>query len=80
MYLLKITTGRHNKPKSLSLAVLFPGYKSKVFAHWFSGVLRCPQGKCTQYVHMGHESVFESDLFILVKKGKVIATQIKENQ
>ena len=32
-----------------------------LFADWFSGVLRVPQGELIQYVHMGVGSVFERE-------------------
>jgi hypothetical protein len=50
---------------------LFPGYKT-VFAHWFTGELRCPQGDLVEYVHMGYGSSYEYELFIEFKQGILI--------
>ena len=34
-----------------SLATIFPGFPDRVFAHWYSGTIRLPQGKQLEYVH-----------------------------
>ena len=36
-----------------TLETVFPGYPDRVFAHWYSGTLRIPEGKQLEYVHMG---------------------------
>jgi len=36
-----------------SLETIFPGFPDRVFAHWYSGTIRLPQGKQLEYVHMG---------------------------
>jgi hypothetical protein len=51
---------------------LFPGYPDGVFAHWFTGELRCPRGALLRYVHGGFFSIYEEDLFIDVMRGVVI--------
>ena len=43
-----------------------------LFADWFSGTLRVPQGKMLQYIHMGFESIYESELLIEVEQGLII--------
>lgn len=43
-----------------------------VKATWFSGKLRIPFGKMTEYVHEGYASHFEKELIITVNKGSVI--------
>ncbi|HLM02269.1 MAG TPA: hypothetical protein VK400_14555 [Pyrinomonadaceae bacterium] len=56
------------------------GYaQNKVFADWFSGELRIPDGKQLQYVHMGYGSVYERDILISVKQGKIIEKKIIDN-
>lgn len=79
LFLLKITTRFQNEAELLSLNDLFPGYEDKVFAHWFSGVLRCSQGECIKYVHMGYQSIYEADLFIQIRRGIVIAKEVIKN-
>ncbi|OYU75618.1 MAG: hypothetical protein CFE32_13595 [Alphaproteobacteria bacterium PA3] len=34
-----------------NLETIFPNATGPVFAHWFSGVLRIPQGEVLEYVH-----------------------------
>lgn len=43
-----------------------------IFASWYSGVIRVPQGKLLQYVHMGYESIYESELMLLLSKGVLV--------
>ena len=54
------------------LETLFPGHPNRVFAHWFSGTLRIPQGRRLKYVHMGWASTFERDLFLDLNHGVVV--------
>ena len=52
----------------MSIDVIFPNQK-KVFAEWFTGEIKIPQGKMLHYEHMGYMSIFEKDLFLEFKKG-----------
>jgi hypothetical protein len=54
-----------------TLGDLFPDSPDRVFAHWYSGTLRVPQGKEIGYVHAGFGSIHESMLCITVCKGIV---------
>lgn len=63
-----------------NLGTVFPGYPDRVFAHWYTGMLRIPQGKILKYVHMGHQSTFEHDLLIDVERGVVVSTRVRENK
>ena len=62
-----------------NLETLFLNATGPVFAHWFSGVLRVPQGEMLQYVHGGYESIFEKDLFLEFEAGLLISRHIKAN-
>jgi hypothetical protein len=42
-----------------------------VFAHWYCGTIRAPQGKLLKYEHGGYASEYERDLLIRVRKGIV---------
>ncbi len=55
----------------LTLPDLFPGF-DKVFAHWFTGELRCPQGDLVEYIHMGYASTYEYELFLEFKQGVLV--------
>ena len=57
----------------MNIEDLFPGYSNGVFAHWFSGEIRCPQGKMLDYVHMGYGSTYEKDFFLTFSKGVLIS-------
>ena len=62
-----------------TLESVFPGYPNRVFAHWYSGTLRIPEGKMLGYVHMGYGSTYERDRIIEIEKGVVIRTSIHHN-
>jgi hypothetical protein len=62
----------------LTLKDLFPGF-DKVFAHWFTGELRCPQGKLLNYVHGGYASTYEYDLMMEFKQGVLVHRYAKHN-
>ncbi len=62
-----------------TLETVFPGFPDRVFAHWYSGTLRIPQGKQLEYVHMGYASKFEQDLFLEIERGVVVATRVRQN-
>ena len=55
----------------VGLEEIFPGFPDGVFAHWFSGTIRLPQGKQLKYEHMGYMSIYEYDLFLEIKKGVI---------
>ena len=65
--------------KKLKLNDLFPGFGYKVFAHWYSGEVRCPQGKLLKYVHGGYASTYERDLFLKFTKGVMVADRLVVN-
>lgn len=64
--------------KKVDLNYLFPD-KSEIFADWFSGEIRIPQGEMLQYVHTGYESIFEKDLILQFKKGVLIDERVMRN-
>ena len=62
-----------------TLATIFPDFPDRVFAHWYSGTIRIPQGKQLEYVHMGYGSTFERDLFLDIERGVVVAIRVRHN-
>ena len=70
---------RDNVDDWLDLSYLFP-CKNEVFADWFSGEIRIPQGKMIQYVHLGYKSIFEKDLILNFKKGVLIDEKVIDNR
>jgi len=63
----------------VTLDVIFPGFTERVFAHWYTGTLRIPQGQLLHYEHMGYASEYEWDLMIDIEKGVIIRKKVKEN-
>jgi len=59
----------------VALGVLFPGAGESVFATWFTGVLRVPEGECVHSAHMGYESTYEHELRITIDRGCVVGAE-----
>jgi len=79
LYLIDIA-GSYEDGSPATLESLFPGFPDRVFAHWYSGTLRVPQGELLKYRHMGWASTFERDLLIEVEDGVVKAMQVQTNR
>ena len=65
--------------REVSLETVFPGFPKRVFAHWYSGTLRVPQGRRLEYVHMGFGSIYDSDLLLQVDQGVLLASRVCQN-
>ncbi len=78
LYLIGISAD-YKDGTEVTLGSLFPGYDSRVFAHWYSGVLSIPQGDLVEYVHMGYASVYERDLLLSVEQGVIVDSQVRVN-
>ncbi|MCP3669639.1 MAG: hypothetical protein GY814_04270 [Gammaproteobacteria bacterium] len=78
LYLVSLS-GKLNDGTKITLETLFPGYPERVFAHWYSGTLRIPEGKRIEYVHMGYGSTFERDVFLEINEGVVTGTSVQNN-
>lgn len=63
----------------VGLEALFPDYPDGVFAHWFTGELRCPSGALLNYVHGGYASTYERDLFFRVWRGVILEERLVIN-
>ena len=63
----------------VQLEQLFPGYPQRVFAHWYTGMLRCGQGELLEYVHMGFASTYERDLLLYFNDGVLFKTEVRHN-
>jgi hypothetical protein len=68
LYLLALE-GQLKDGTYASLETVFPNFRERVFAHWYSGTVRIPRGKQIKYVHGGYASVFEQDLFMTFDRG-----------
>lgn len=78
LYLTKIQFGRTTRCDNM-IGVFFPDCKGKVFAEWFTGKVRLPQGEMLKYIHLGYASIYEKDLFLYFKNGVLTKTEVIEN-
>lgn len=62
-----------------SVASVFPDFPGRVFAHWYSGTIRIPQGARLKYVHMGFASIYERNLLLDLERGVVKRTRVRHN-
>ena len=62
----------------LTVDFLFPG-QQEVFASWFTGTIRIPQGKQINNIHAGYMSVYEEDLFLEFEAGVLKSSRTVEN-
>lgn len=78
LYLVGLTA-YHSFEEAVGLSDVFPGC-DKVFAHWFTGELRCPQSELLNYVHGGYASTYEYDLLMEFKQGVLINKHARHNE
>ena len=77
-YLIKLD-GELEDGRDVDLSTLFPEFPTRVFAHWYSGKIRIPQGKRIEYVHMGYGSTYEKDILLDIENGVVVKIDIRIN-
>ncbi len=63
----------------VKLATIFPDEQGKIFASWFSGKIRIPQGALLDYIHMGFHSTYEMDIFLSFEQGLLVDKQVQKN-
>ena len=63
----------------IPLSRIFPDNPKRVFAHWVTGELRCPEGKLLTYIHGGYGSAYERDLFLEFCNGELVAERLVYN-
>jgi len=64
---------------NVDINFIFPGQPS-VFADWFTGEIRIPQGKLIDYVHGGFLSEYENDLFLNFTNGELTGSRTVKNE
>ena len=77
LYLVTLVGFIENNEK-VDLKYLFPN-KTEVFADWFSGDIRIPEGDLLQNINIGYASVFARDRLLNFNKGLLISETVKEN-
>ncbi|CAM3680024.1 hypothetical protein [Polynucleobacter antarcticus] len=78
LYLVGLSANKSYE-EILSLSDLFPDHPNGVFAHWFTGEVRCPTGNLIDYVHGGYASKYEYDYFFEFKKGVLVNQRAVHN-
>ena len=61
------------------LNTLFPAQGDQIFAGWYSGALKIPEGEMLRYIHGGYGSIFERDRFLEIEKGVLLKTKVQTN-
>lgn len=79
LYLVELQGWMVGREHPCGLAELFPDFPYCVFAHWYSGELRVPQGRLLNYVHGGYASTYERDLFLTLQAGVVTGQRVQVN-
>ena len=77
LYLISLL-GFVDNNKKVDLSYLFPNI-TEVFADWFSGDIRIPEGELLKKINLGYASVFEKDRILTIKEGILISETVKDN-
>jgi hypothetical protein len=77
LYLIELK-GYPGNNKRFTMNSLFPN-QERVYAEWYSGEIKIPQGKMLHYEHMGYMSLFEKDLFLEFNKGMLVGSREVDN-
>jgi hypothetical protein len=79
LYLKQLERG-DSTGEPVGLEHYFPGYPDGVFAHWYTGELRCYLGMRLIYRHGGFGGgTYEQDLFLQIKRGVLLGERIVRN-
>lgn len=54
--------------------------EGRIFADWFTGVVRIPDGKMLKYVHFDHASTFERDILLHFEAGMLRRSEVRQNK
>ena len=77
LYLVSLIGFIENNEK-VGLNYLFPN-KKEVFADWFSGQIKIPEGNLVKKIRIGYASVFERDKILKFNKGICISDNTINN-
>ncbi len=80
LYITKLVEGTcRPDAKEIPFENVFPGQAAPVKAVWFSGVLRIPQGERLRYERRGYGAVYERELWLTIRNGKMASETIIDN-
>ena len=57
---------------------LFPE-QCEAFAHWVNGTLKIQSGELLEHIHMGYESIYETNIFLKFENGILIEEKTVDN-
>ena len=77
LYLVSLVGFIENNEK-VDFNYLFPN-KTEVFASWYSGDIRIPEGELLKKINLGYASIFEKDRILSFKEGILISETLKDN-
>ncbi len=77
LYLVSLVGFIENN-QQVDLNYLFPK-QTEVFASWYSGDIRIPEGELLKKFNLGYASIFEKDRILSFKEGILIGETIKDN-
>ena len=77
LYLISLLGFVENN-KKVDLSYLFPN-KMEVFASWYSGDIRIPEGELLKKINLGYASIFEKDRILTFNEGILISETVKNN-
>ncbi len=64
--------GADGAARPASLSACFPHRRAPIPATWFSGDVRCPEGRLRAYVHAAFASTYERDRMFYFKRGELL--------
>ena len=77
LYLVSLVGFVENN-EQVDLNYLFPK-QTEVFASWYSGDIRIPDGELLKKINLGYASIFEKDRILTFKEGLLIGETVKDN-
>lgn len=77
LFLVYLRPGMADAPK-LTLGTVFPGQGRRVFASWFTGRLRIPEGRCVASWEGGFMSAHERQTLVEVQGGRVASERTRD--
>jgi hypothetical protein len=72
LYLIYLYGENFIKNEEYSIKDIFPSSEDKVFAYWFTGILKVPRGKMVKFQHSGWGSSYEYSTTIEVKAAIIV--------
>ena len=77
LFLVSLLGFIENK-KQVDLNYLFPN-QTEVFASWYSGDIRIPEGELLERINVGYASIFEKDRILSFEKGILTNETVIDN-